>query len=132
MDPYVDQRLKEWARWARQRKWLSSCGSAEKHYLPESGEVWGSDEDKPVPVSVLDAWRVEVAWRTYLPMNERIVLRAHYITGPTRSSNAWAWHIRRTCRDLGLRPHQWGEYVSSAARKIEPYLGTLQPQDLAL
>lgn len=124
VDPYLDQRLTEWARWARAKKWQSSCGSAEKHYLPEAGEVWGSDEDKPMPIDMRDAYSVEIAWRTYLPMIERLILRAHYVTAP-RTPGKWLLHVRRTSRVLGIRPTEWGQYVTSAARALEPHI-TLQ------
>ena len=121
VDRYVEDRLIDWGRWARSGKWQSSCGSAEKYYLPEAGEIW-QDEPRPVPVDQRDAWQVECLWRTKLEYRDRVLLRAHYVLGAGKSPGRWFVHIRRTSRHAGIRADQWGHAVGSAARKLGEYL----------
>ena len=83
-----------------------------------------------MPIDMRDAYSVEVAWRTYLPIVERMVLRAHYVTAPTTPGKWWL-HIRRQSRLIGIRPEQWGRHVTEAARAIEPHI-TLQIKDISV
>jgi hypothetical protein len=122
VDEYLDWQLREWGRWARcGGKPQATCGSAEKRYTPEAGEVWETEE-KPIPVDLRLAWEVETLWRTMVPMRERMLLRAHYVTAPTRSGDAWAAHVRRNCRAIGIRPHEWPMAVGTSARILGTYL----------
>jgi hypothetical protein len=115
--PEADWRLREWSRWARQRRWSSSMiGSAESRYRPETGEVW-DDDPKPLPPDARDAWYVECEWR-FVPLHERMLIRAYYITGPNKGGNAWEAHKRVTCRKLGIHPKTFNAAVDKAVRML--------------
>jgi hypothetical protein len=122
VDPYLDSVLRDWGRWARTGgRPPGTCASAEKRYVPEAGEVWET-EPRPIPVDVRQAWEVETAWRTFVPIRERLLLRAHYVTAPTRSGDAWAAHVRRNSRAVGIRPSEWGAAVGTSARILGTYV----------
>ena len=122
IEPDVDRTLREWARWAR--SWHAgpaTCRSVEGRYIPEAGEVW-EQEPKPLPIDAREAWRIECIWRTRLPMPERLVLKAHYVTAPTYSSDAWLAHVRRTARELRIPVRDYSMAVTTAARAVSPWV----------
>jgi hypothetical protein len=114
VEPALDYRLRNWARWARVRHWLSSaCRSIEGRYRPEAGDVWDRDL-RPLPVDSLDAWAIECTWRTGLPLRERAIVRAYYVTAPVSSPGAWEAHKRKTCRMLSIARGAWAYDVGRA------------------
>jgi hypothetical protein len=122
IDAALHQRLTDWGRWARQRRWLSSCRSMESRYRPEAGEVFDRDP-RPLPVDARDAWLVECCWRTRLPLKARMVLRAYFVTGPggsgeRRTAEEWNRYVSKTCRLLAIKRADWGPAVTGAANMI--------------
>jgi hypothetical protein len=119
LDSALEHRLFEWKRWAKARGWSSSgCRSAENRYRPEAGDVF-EQEPRGLPINALDAWRIECAWRTGLPLKERLLLRAYFITAPVGSLGGWERHVRTTCRELAIPRHEFPSRVTSAIRMLE-------------
>lgn len=126
INPALNERLCEWGRWARQRRWLSFCRSIEGRFRPEAGNVWDR-EPRALPIDALDAWHVECCWRLGLPLRERLILRAYFVTAPGGSSErrtAGEWHAytRRMCRSLGIPRGEFELAVSAAARMLNNVL----------
>lgn len=123
IDPYLDSVLRDWGRWARAypRGGPRRCASLEGRYLPEAGEVW-ADECRPLPPDERLAWHIETVWREHCPLRERLLLRAHYVLAPNRGGDAWPAYVRRTSRQLGIRPAEWGASVSTSARIIGGFI----------
>lgn len=106
-----DDRLRNWIRWARVRRWQSiTCGSAEGRYVaPDDEKAALSDADReeakrrelardPWPIIaeevrelIADAWEVECTWRMLCPAQFR------YVLAFTLHRN---WDPRRVCRAL--------------------------------
>lgn len=117
--PEVDGTLREWARWAKQRNWMSfrTCDSAERLYSAPLGEVY-DDEPRPLPVAALQAWAVECIWRT-IPMKERMLVKAAYITAPSyKDAEAWLTHRKKNCRKMGVNIRDFEMLVCRGARMI--------------
>jgi hypothetical protein len=122
IDPALHERLEHWGRWARTRRWLSFCRSIEHKYRAPAGQVW-EREPKPLPIDALDAWDVECTWRTTLPLRERLILRAYFVTAPggsgeRRTSDEWHAYVRRQCRALAIPKADWEHAVAAAARML--------------
>ena len=97
----IDDRLRNWARWAKVRRWQSSCGSVEKFYQPRAGDTL--QEVKPMERADLwDAFEVEKAWAYKLPMREKMALKAAYIGPQGRGVRESAVIQRRTAAMLNI------------------------------
>lgn len=116
IDQALTERLSEWGRWARQRRWLSFCRSIEGRFRPEAGDVWET-EPRSLPVDALDAWHVECCWRTGLPLRERLILRAHFVI-----VRDWQGYRRRLSRQLGIPRKDWDHALVAAANMLNNIL----------
>jgi hypothetical protein len=120
---YLHARLKNWASWAKVRKFPSHCRSIEHRFRPEAGEVW---EPAPVRISVdlLDAYDVERAW-SRLQDKQKMALKAHYFLAPVAPKDGsslkavWGAFITRVSRALGIQRSGYSLAVYRAARLLE-------------
>jgi hypothetical protein len=115
--PDIDERLRNWARWARVRRWQSSCGSIEKLYRPKVGDTLVGL--KPAQRADLwDALAIERIWSAKLPMIEKMALKAHYIGPQGRSVREAALIQRRTASALRVNARDIPQLVYRAAIMI--------------
>lgn len=76
----IDDRLRNWAKWAKVRSWQSCCGSVEKNYQPPAGNTLREEITVFQRADLWDAWEIERVWRMCLPNKEKAVLKATYIS----------------------------------------------------
>jgi hypothetical protein len=120
---YLHRRLKNWASWAKVRKFPSHCRSIEHRYRPEAGETW---EPAPARISVdlLDAYKVEGAW-SRMQDKHKMALKAHYFLAPVAPKDGssikavWGAFITRISRALGISRTGYSLAVYRAARLLE-------------
>ena len=116
--PDIDDRLRNWARWARVRGWQSSCGSAEKNYQPDAGNVM----EGVAPIERADLWdalEIERTWSAKMPMKEKIVLKAVYIGPQGRSSDDAKRRERLLARQIGCHRQDFPRMVYMAAMMMK-------------
>ena len=113
----IDDRLLNWARWAKVRGWQSSCGSIEKFYQPAAGNTM--QEVTPFERADLwDAWEIERTWSVRMPQREKMVLKAAYIVvirPLPKSTDAAKKHERLLCKIAGCQRQDWPRVVYMAA-----------------
>jgi len=116
----IDDRLRNWARWAKVRGWQSSCGSIEKFYQPRAGDTIDPREFMP-PMQRADLWdafEIEKAWAYKLPMREKMALKAAYIGPQGRGVREAAIIQRRTAERLRINVRDMPQLVYRAAIMI--------------
>lgn len=77
----LDDRLKNWGRWARVGIKLGQCGSAEGNYR-SNWRQWLALSDIPhsEPIDAFDAEEVEAAWVRMFDRQEHKLLKLKYVT----------------------------------------------------
>jgi len=109
IDEVMDERAKNWGRWALDRKHYQHCDSAEGLYLQESD--LNKSRDPVIKVDLLDALAFERACcGPSMPTDEKELLRRHYI---------WRWDYRRICQKLGYRYVEYDLHLAKALRMIK-------------
>lgn len=108
-----DQRLDNWARWARPHKNYRRTFSLEGRYKPEASEVW-EPEQPHVEVDIKDALEVERAI-IGLPKKHKLTLVYCYV---------YFWTVRDkllypVCRKIGINPTKLEEYEKVALVMLE-------------
>lgn len=91
-----------------------TCASAERHYVPEAGDVW-DDEDAPFKPDLLDAELVEKEVCN-LRDELRMVVKAKYISYPYESDYYCSHRVR-------MSPKKFKERLDEAHRRLEKRLG---------
>jgi hypothetical protein len=125
---HLNARLKNWAHWAKVRRFPSHCRSIEHRYKPEAGDTW---EPAPARVSVdlWDAYHVERTWAYLMPPQGKWILKAQYILAPVAPKEGtpigpiWNAHIRRVTKALGIPRDGYHRVLYRACRQIEGLLG---------
>ena len=77
----IEDRLENWGQVLRDRYFPHRCRSIEGRYVPERvvGDAWESKRKPKPDLDLLDAFRVEAAWREVQPRILKNLLSLHYI-----------------------------------------------------
>lgn len=101
----LDDRLRNWARWARTSRRLETCGSAEKAYrAPWRQWLKLAEIEHTSPIDVLDAESIEAAW-VLIDYKARMLLKYHYVR---------RMPIMYLCQRLRIKPYQFDARLSRA------------------
>lgn len=108
--------------WVRAHQWYRARGRAfslEGRYRPPRGveveyETGDPPPKAPIPIDILDAWDVELAWRRCSAVS-RWTLKAHY---HDKMEPVKACNLLRRLAGLYLRPHQWREYLRAGRYEL--------------
>lgn len=105
------ERLLNWAKWLEERRPKGRAMSLEGGYTPQAGNVYEGVHFR-IPVDIPDAEMVDAGVLT-LAHDQRLALGLWY----------WArvspWSV---CRRVGLRPADYGDFMSLARRQLGAYL----------
>lgn len=122
----VESRLENWAACLRERYFPHRCRSMEGRYVPERvvGDAWESKRQPRPDLDLLDAYRVEAAWREVQPRILKNLLVLHYVRKAP---------VGFICRRTGIRQDKDGTYYQLELRRAQAAILTiLQPNDLPL
>lgn len=108
-----DQRLDNWARWARPHRKYRRTFSLEGRYRPEDSEVW-EPEQPHVEVDIKDALEVE---KQVIKLPKKHMLTLVYCT-------IYFWTVRdktlySVCRKIGIHPNKIEDYEKVAKIMLE-------------
>lgn len=92
-----------------------TCASAERFYIPESGDVWGDDTEDRIEPDLLDAELVE---KCVCELNAtlRAVIKARYISFPYESEYYCSHRVR-------MNHKKFKERLDEAHRRLSKKLG---------
>lgn len=105
------ERLINWARWLEERTPRGRTASLEGAYIPESGNVFEGLHFR-IPVDIPDAEMVDAGVLS-LEGPQRLAIGLRYWAKVTD------WAI---CRRVGLRPAEYGDFMSLSRRRLGAYL----------
>lgn len=109
----LDDRLDNWARWARVGQKLKTCGSAEKHYrAPWRQWLKLAEIEHPAPIDVIDAEIIEAAW-VLIDYKARMLLKYHYVR---------RMPIMYLCQRLRIKPYQFDARFARARHLLREML----------
>jgi hypothetical protein len=116
----VESRLENWGAALRERYFPHRCRSIEGRYVPERvvGDAWESKRKPRPDLDLLDAYRVEAAWREVEPRILKNLLSLHYIRQAPRDF---------VCRRTGIKHDRHGtQYLIELHKAQSAILGLLE------
>lgn len=93
----------------------TTCASAERYYIPETGAVWDEDEPTAIQPDLRDA---EIVEKEVCSLNAmlRTVIKAKYISYPYENDYYCAHRVR-------MSPKKFKERLDEAHRRLSTKLG---------